>query len=320
MNTVINKNILKSIVNESVESLLLEGVRDQMSFGIKGPIPVEPASSLCDDVNPDILAMVDSGNRGIPRRMIGDPKYFGGTKVWDAYVKYSDAITRRADLGRTAVSFFIFLKKIRHGWKGAPLQVYESNESYLIGTMRGGVFLCIYLCPKNVGIGMFKFIKEVCEYNNVVFAVTDDMADMLERLGCPKYEEAIMAKFRGSLHEKMVYGSTVEAANKGAKLLNLMGKSGQLGDILKNPLQENPKLKELYDKDPDIVFKLINEPIITQCLMNNPQLVDFINGNPDIMNQISLDPIKGFLNFLISYKNSMAAISGVNECKRKNKK
>lgn len=320
MNTVINKNILKSIVNESVESLLLEGVRDQMSFGIKGPIPVEPASSLCDDVNPDILAMVDSGNRGIPRRMIGDPKYFGGTKVWDAYVKYSDAITRRADLGRTAVSFFIFLKKIRHGWKGAPLQVYESNESYLIGTMRGGVFLCIYLCPKNVGIGMFKFIKEVCEYNNVVFAVTDDMADMLERLGCPKYEEAIMAKFRGSLHEKMVYGSTVEAANKGAKLLNLMGKSGQLGDILKNALQENPKLKELYDKDPDIVFKLINEPIITQCLMNNPQLVDFINGNPDIMNQISLDPIKGFLNFLISYKNSMAATSGVNECKRKNKK
>ena len=319
MNTVINKNILKSIVNESVESLLLEGVRDQMSFGIKGPIPVEPASSLCDDVNPDILAMVDSGNRGIPRRMIGDPKYFGGTKVWDAYVKYSDAITRRADLGRTAVSFFIFLKKIRHGWKGAPLQVYESNESYLIGTMRGGVFLCIYLCPKNVGIGMFKFIKEVCEYNNVVFAVTDDMADMLERLGCPKYEEAIMAKFRGSLHEKMVYGSTVEAANKGAKLLNLMGKSGQLGDILKNALQENPKLKELYDKDPDIVFKLINEPIITQCLMNNPQLVDFINGNPDIMNQISLDPIKGFLNFLISYKNSMAVTSGVNECKRKNK-
>lgn len=320
MNTVINKNMLKSIVNESVESLLLEGVRDQMSFGIKGPIPVEPASSLCDDVNPDILAMVDSGNRGIPRRMIGDPKYFGGTKVWDAYVKYSDAITRRADLGRTAVNFFIFLKKIRQGWKGAPLQVYESNESYLIGTMRGGVFLCIYLCPKNVGIGMFKFIKEVCEYDNVVFAVTDDMADMLERLGCPKYEEAIMAKFRGSLHEKMVYGSTVEAANKGAKLLNLMGKSGQLGDILKNALQENPKLKELYDKDPDIVFKLINEPIITQCLMNNPQLVDFINGNPDIINQISLDPIKGFLNFLIGYKNSMAATSGVNECKRKNKK
>lgn len=320
MNTVINKNMLKSIVNESVESLLLEGVRDQMNFGIKGPIPVEPASSLCDDVNPDILAMVDSGNRGIPRRMIGDPKYFGGTKVWDAYVKYSNAITRRADLGRTAVNFFVFLKKIRQGWKGAPLQVYESNESYLIGTMRGGVFLCIYLCPKNVGIGMFKFIKEVCEYDNVVFAVTDDMADMLERLGCPKYEEAIMAKFRGSLHEKMVYGSTVEAANKGAKLLNLMGKSGQLGDVLKNALQENPKLKELYDKDPDIAFKLINEPIITQCLMNNPQLVDFINGNPDIMNQISLDPIKGFLNFLISYKNSMAATSGVNECKRKNKK
>lgn len=318
MKKIIDKEILRSVINESIESLLLEGVRDQMSFGVKGPIPLEPAESLCDDVNPDVLAMIDSGDRGIPRRMIGDPKYFGGTKVWDAYVKYSNAITRRSDLGRTAVSFFVFLKKIRNGWKGAPLQVYESNENYLIGTMRGGVFLCIYLCPKNVGIGMFKFIKEVCEYDNVVFAVTDDMADMLERLGCPKHNEAVNAKFRGQMHEKMVYGSTQEAAEKGAKLLNLMGKSGELGGVLASALQNNPKLKELYDNDPQIVYKLINEPIITQCLMNNPQLVDFINSNPDIMNQISADPLRGFLNFLMNYKkNKKAATMGVNESKKK---
>lgn len=319
MKNVIDRDTLKSIVNESVETLLLEGVKDQMSFGNKGPIPVEPAELLCSDVNPDVLAKVDSGDRSIPRRKIGEPQYFGGTKIWDAYVKYSDAITRRSDLGRTAVSFFIFLKKVRMGWKGAPLQVYESNGSYLIGTMRNGIFLCIYLCPKNVGIGMFKFIKEVCEYNNVVFAVTDDMADMLERLGCPKYDGSVMAKFRGSLHEKMVYGSTLEAAEKGAKLLNLMGKSGQLGDVMKDALMQNPKLKELYDNDPQIVYKIINEPIITQCLMNNPQLVDFINGNPDIMNQITVDPIRGFLNFLLSYKNNMAATSSVNENKDKRK-
>lgn len=315
----INKHTLRNIINETLGNMLLESVRDQMSFGIKGPIPVKPASSLCDDVNPDVLAMVDSGDRSIPRRMIGDTKYFGGTKVWDAYVKYSDAITRRADLGRTAVNFFVFLKKIRQGWKGAPLQVYESNESYLIGTMRGGVFLCIYLCPKNVGIGMFKFIKEVCEYNNVVFAVTDDMADMLERLGCPKYEEAIMAKFRGSLHEKMVYGSTVEAANKGAKLLNLMGKSSQLGDVFKGALEQNPKLKSLLDQNPNLPFEVINVPEVTKLLMNNPQIVDFINSNPDVLNQIAINPVQGLINGLIKYKNSMVSLSNsVNEITDKN--
>ena len=179
MKTQITEKMLEHIVYESTIRLIRESLSGQMNFGIKGNIPLVPSTTLCDDVNPQVLDMVDSGDRSIPRNKIGEPQYFGGSKVWDAYEKYSAAITRRADLGRTAVSFFVFLQKIRYGWKGAPLQVYESNENYLIGTMRNGVFLCIYLCPKTVGIGMFKFIKEVCEYDNVVFAVTDDMANML---------------------------------------------------------------------------------------------------------------------------------------------
>ena len=298
---------------------MLEGVRDQMSFGIKGPIPVEPASSLCDDVNPDVLSMVDSGKRGIPREMIGSPKYFGGTKIWDAYMKYSNAITRRADLGRSAVSFFIFLRKVRMGWKGAPLQVYESNGNYLIGTMRNGVFLCIYLCPQNASIGMFKFIKEVCEFNNVVFAVTDDMGDMLERLGCPKYDNMVNARYKGRACEKVVYGSTKEAAETGAKIVNLLGKSGELGDVLKNTLQENPKLKELYDNNPQIVHKIINEPIIIKCLMNNPQLIDIIIKNPYVIQQIMINPIKGFFNFLMKYRANRMATNSINEDKNDKK-
>ena len=316
MKKTIDNNTLRTIVNESVKKIIYEGLRDGMVFGGKGNIPVQPAETLCSDVNPEVLAKVDSGDRSIPRRLVGDPKYFGGTKVWDAYEKYTAAITRRADLGRTAVNFFVFLNKIRRGWKGAPLQVYESNENYLIGTMRGGVFLCVYLCPKNVGVGMFKFIKEVCEYDNVVFAVTDDMGDMLERLGCPKHDGTVKAKFRGQMHDKMVYGSTQEAAEQGAKLLGLMGKSGDLGGVIKDALQQNPKLQALYDQDPDIIFKLMNEPIITQCLMNNPKLVDTMINNPSIMQQMSVDPAKGFLEFLQQYKKSLSP--SLNE--RKNRK
>lgn len=303
MNKKINIESLRALVNESIDNMICEGLRDQMSFGSAGPIPLEPSDSLCSDVDPNVLAMVDSGDRSIPRRMVGDPKYFGGSKVWDAYVKYSDAITRRSDLGRTAVSFFIFLKKIRHGWKGAPLQVYEKDGSYLIGTMRGGIFLCIYLCPKNAGIAMFKFIKEVCQYNNVVFAVTDDMADMLERLGCPKYDDAVSAKFRGQVHEKMVYGTTKEAAEQGAKLLNLMSKSGDLGNNIKDALLQNPKIKELLDNNPELPFEVMNIPQVTKLLMNNPEIVDMLSSDPSISQSIVSDPIKGMLNFLQMYKN-----------------
>lgn len=302
MNTKINRESLKTMINESIDNIILEGLRDQMNFGTAGPIPVEAASSLCDDVNPSVLAMVDSGDRSIPRRMVGDPKYFGNSKVWDAYVKYSNAITRRSDLGRTAVSFFIFLKKIRSGWKGAPLQVYEKDGNYLIGTLRGGIFLCIYLCPKSAGIPMFKFIKEVCEYNNVVFAVTDDMADMLERLGCPKYDEAVSAKFRGQVHEKMVYGTTKEAAEQGAKLLNLMSKSGEFGNNIKDALAQNPKIQALLDERPDLPFEIMNIPEVTKLLMNHPDIIDTLNNNPSIMQTIVSNPIEGMLQFLQSYK------------------
>ena len=316
MKTQITEKMLEHIVYESAIRLIRESLSGQMNFGIKGNIPLVPSTTLCDDVNPQVLDMVDSGDRSIPRNKIGEPQYFGGSKVWDAYEKYSAAITRRADLGRTAVSFFVFLQKIRYGWKGAPLQVYESNENYLIGTMRNGVFLCIYLCPKTVGIGMFKFIKEVCEYDNVVFAVTDDMADMLERLGCPKHDGLVPAKFRGKKGHKMVYGSTQEAAEQGAKLLGLMDKAGELGGALKDAMLQNPKLKALYDQDPDIAFKLMNEPIITQFLANNPKIVDMFISDPTILQGMAKDPIRGFMDFLQKYLSS-ASTSSINERKKK---
>jgi hypothetical protein len=227
---------------------------------------------------------------------------------------------RRADLGRTPLSFFYFLKMVRDGKWGAPLHVYESDGSYLIGTIRQGIFLCVYLCPKNAGIALFKLVKEVCEYNNVVFAVTDDMGAMLERLGCPKYDGDVMARSRGHDCEKVVYGSTKEAAEQGAKLVNFMGKSGSLKKAVDDGLSQNPKVKEFLDQNPDLVYDVMKNPIIMQCLMDNPQIIDFINNNPDIVQQIALDPLKGLLNGLIKYRNNMTATSGVNECKRKNKK
>jgi hypothetical protein len=316
MSLKLNRESLKKIINESVGNFLYESAKDQMNFGINGPIPLEPADSLCDNVNPDVLAMVDSGNKSIRFSVIGSPQYFGDCKVRDAYTKYSQAIVRHDN--REAVGFFTFLHKIRMGWYGAPLQVFEKDGSYLIGTMRAGVFLCIYICPKNAGIAMFKFIKEVCEYDNVVFAVTDDMGSMLERLGCPKYDGPVTARYRGHSCEKSVYGTTKKAAEKGAKLVGLMGKSGDLGKNIKNSLMQNPETKDFIENNPNLPFDVINIPEVTKLLMNNPEIIDILNDNPALMQSIIDNPLEGFLKFLLMYRNKKMQQTHINE--RKNKK
>jgi hypothetical protein len=314
MKNVINRDSLRRIVNESVSEILFEAAREQMSFGVAGPIPVEPAASLCDDVNPSVLELIDNPNKKIPRRHIGSPKYFGNTKIWDAYVKYKDAITRK----RSETDFFTFLKKIRTGWYGGPLQVFEKDGSYLIGTMRVGVFLCVYICPKNAGIALFKFIKDVCQYDNVVFSVTSDMASMLERLGCPKYEGTVSARYKGGDCEKSVYATTKEAAIKGAKLVGLMGKSGKFGNNIKDTMIQNPKTNEFLKDNPNLPFDIMNIPAVTELLMDRPEIIDTINDNPSIMQKIVDNPMNGFMDFLKSYKAKRVQQAHINE--RKNMK
>jgi hypothetical protein len=101
----------------------------------------------------------------------------------------------------------------------------------------------------------------------------------------------------------MVYGTTKEAAEQGAKLLNLMSKSGDLGNNIKDALLQNPKIKELLDNNPELPFEVMNIPQVTKLLMNNPEIVDMLSSDPSISQSIVSDPIKGMLNFLQMYKN-----------------
>lgn len=316
MKKIINEATLKHIIYEAAKTLIENNLRGQMSFGVNGNIPLQSAVDLCADVDPQVLAKVDSGDRSIPRSKVGDPQFFGDTEIWTVYQQYSAAISRRADLGRKPVSFFIFLNKVRNGWKGSKFEYYESNGNYLLGIRKAGVFLCVYLAPKNAGIGMFKFIKEVCEYDNVVFAVTDDMASMLERLGCPKYDGTVSAKFRGHTAEKQVYGSTQEAAEIGAKLVGLMGKSGDIAQNLQSVIAQSPELSAIYEKDPELITKLMADPTITQFLLNHPDIVDKFISDPSVAQNIASNPLEAFMSF-IKKKSPKTAGKLMNEMRRR---
>ena len=272
------KNLIETI-SKTVTSVLLEDARSLMQFGVKGGIPCHQAIDLVDDVSKDVLDMCDSGKRSIPPSMIGDDRFFGKSTVLKVYKQYADAISRRSDLGRTPISFFLFLSRIRFGWKGNPMVYYEHNGDYLLGILNSGVFMTVYLCPQNAGMGLFKFIRDVCQYNNVVFAVTNDMADMLERLGCPKYNGEVEAKFRGHMQSKSVYGSTQEAADKGAEILGLFKKVGDMKGSLEGIMRKNPRLRELIAANATLAHQLISNPDVIKALNDHPDIIDKLLNN-----------------------------------------
>jgi hypothetical protein len=162
-----------------------------------------------------------------------------------------------------------------------------------------GVFICVYFAPKSAGVGMFKFIKEVCEYDNVVFAVTDDLADMLEKLGCPKFSggkfgQKVPARFQGSRITKQVYGSTQEAADIGARLVGLMGQGDDIQYYIRNAIRQNPQLQMLFR----------NNPSLAQDILTNPKVLKFLTENPDITDELINDPSSAqkYINQILQMK------------------
>lgn len=325
MKRVITETTLKKIVYEAVNIILEDNLRSQMSFGTKGPIPTKPTSNLDSDFPKEVkerfnrAAMGDRSAR-IDNRLLGKPEYLGNTLLWTMFQQYANAMNRRADLGRHNVSFGTFYKKLTKGWLGGPMSYYESNGNYLFGLERAGVFVCVYFAPKNAGIGMFKFIKEICEYDNVVFSVTLDLASMLERLGCPKWNngEIIKVPHQGHLEEKKIYGSTQRAADEGAKLVQLMNNSKNINKNLIGLLSQNPNLQALYSKDPDIVNKFMANPAVLKYMMNHPDIIQNFLDDPTVAQQAVADPIAALSKYL-QMKKPKTAQSTMNETRRRKK-
>ena len=322
MKKVINEDTLKKIIYEATMSLLQENLKSQMSFGIKGPIPTKPTRNWDDDFPTEVkerFIKVAQGDRSarIPERLLGTPEYLGNTFMWKVYQQYAKAMNRRADLGRSDVGFGIFYKKLIYGWFG-PMSCYENDGNYLIGVEKAGLFLCVYFAPKSVGIGMFKFIKEICEYNNVVFSVTTDLADMLERLGCPKWNngEMMKVKCRHGMVDKQIYGSTQEAADEGAKLVGMMSNGKQINQTLQTVIAQNPTLQALYDKDPNIITKFMYDPVILKYVLKHPDVVDKFLTDPSVAQQVASDPVGALLKY-IQKKQTKTSQSLMNEMKKR---
>jgi len=96
---------------------------------------------------------------------------------------------------------------------------FKVDDNYLFGMWVDGYFLSVYFCPAN-RMGMFRLVSEIAQYNNIIFAVTQDMSPMLEKLGIPKAEETHDAPWRRKVVTKDVFGTSQEAIKKGFEVLD----------------------------------------------------------------------------------------------------
>lgn len=261
----LNKNILSEAVKKSIQDVILEAIADETTYGQMGPISgLIPAKDFVD-IPEEYLEIIDSGDKRLSPRWLGN--YFGKTRTYTAYLQYKKAIeSKKEELGRTAVNFFTFLSRLRHGFKGTPMSIFDSNGSYMIGIEKNGVFLCVYMAPKS-RLSMYGMIKELLQYNNVVFAVTDDLGDMLTKLRVPKYGEKVTARFRGKTCNKDIFGSTYEAAEKGAELVGMTAKISSYKDQL-NDVLKNPEIADLVKKNPSLVSQVMSNPNMLQHFLS----------------------------------------------------
>lgn len=259
----LNKTLLNEIVTETIHNIILEAIANNTTYGQKGHITGLISGKDFVDIPQSYLNIIDSGSRSLSPHHLDS--YFDGTKTYTAYLQYKKAIESKN--GRAAVSFFMFLDRLRHGFMGVPMSVFESNGSYMIGVIKNGVFLCVYMAPKS-RLSMYVLIKDLLEYDNVVFAVTDDLGVMLQKLNVPKYKDNVTARFRGRDCEKEIYGSTYEAAEKGALLVGLAGKMHSMKSLL-----NDPKVAQLLQSNPNLANQIMSNPGLLQQIMSNPNMM-----------------------------------------------
>lgn len=214
---VINENHIRKIVAEALSGLLLEF--DIGVIGGSGPISenemAEPSELFAKE-----KALADeiyAKNQANPRYKADLEKVFGETEAYKVWKNYYNAMTSKE--GKKAVNFMSWLHYVCDGKKGQRILAFSVDGSYLFGYWINGYFLACYFAPIGFS-GMAKVIKGICQYNNIIFAVTQDLSPMLERLGVPKAETTHNAPWRGKTVEKDVFGTSKEAIEMGFKILD----------------------------------------------------------------------------------------------------
>ena len=142
----------------------------------------------------------------------------------EIYQQYYKSMGRRRDGSQLdIISFFKYLDNYAY--------IYVFNDSYLIGQMQNGLFHISHFAPKSLRGGM-DILNDIASYNNIVFAVTDDLGPMLQKIGLYGDSKAVVPMFfRNMLVLKHIYTTDKRLINS---LLSTLQNTKDIEDLQNN--------------------------------------------------------------------------------------
>jgi hypothetical protein len=94
-------------------------------------------------------------------------------KIWK---NYSDAMGRNRDGSQLPLANFC------NYLLNDSVFLYEKNDSFIIGQYSNGFFKPSHFAPLNIRAGV-DIVRDIIKYDNIVFTVTEDLKEMLSKLG-----------------------------------------------------------------------------------------------------------------------------------------
>lgn len=211
---IINESYIRQIVSETVSQLMLEFDMGG-AIGRNGPLTVSNMIDPSVEFAEEIEKLTELRKKHAVRT-VNVEEVFGQTKAYKIWSNYNKAMGSKGD--KKPIKFLLWLNFVCFGKKGQKIMAYAVDDNYMFGYWIHGYFLAAYFAPLGY-TGMAKLIKGLCQYNNIIFAVTEDLAPMLERLGVPKSFRTHKAPYRGGLVDKIVFGTSKKAILYGIKIL-----------------------------------------------------------------------------------------------------
>lgn len=288
-NKMIDRNLLKEAVKNSIFEVILKELNFRGTMGSKGSLSeadlLDPKEVFKDSYKL-MNAVKKSGKTiNLEREFANDYGY----KVWKNYVRsmlgelnFADAVNNKTnepmvdtDTGeniqepvltgfkpqdvehkypKTARPFFKWLMGLRYSKKGTNIKIFKLDDENMLlghfihvdpnlvnnpialsmlgmrygmdfrkkmnelGTIPTDYFVASYISVAS-NIKLVRLCQALSDYNNVIFAITTDMSEMLERTGFFTDGEIHMVPYAGKLAEKRFF-ATSEAALQVAVLMH----------------------------------------------------------------------------------------------------
>ena len=127
---------------------------------------------------------------------------------------------------KEAVPFFKWIKSIKTGkrkdFTGNQVvkKIFAVGDDMIVGHWIGGYFIANSISTTGIR-GLITLLREISQYDNVIFAVTLDMAKQLERVGMYTDGGIHETPFGDRMVQKKIFATSKDALGKAVQLHNL---------------------------------------------------------------------------------------------------